>query len=71
MFCSLKGFCLKFGVDTYPEIQIIATGSSSFDLANKISEPLTGRSRQFILYPFSLTEIKENTTFHLVCNFVF
>jgi len=58
------GLILKIIVDTYPEIQIIATGSSSFDLANKISEPLTGRSRQFILYPFSLTEIKENTTFH-------
>ncbi len=58
------GLILKIIVDTYPEIQIIATSSSSFDLANKISEPLTGRSRQFILYPFSLTEIKENTNFH-------
>jgi len=58
------GLILKIIVDTYPEIQIIATGSSSFDLANKISEPLTGRSRAFVLYPFSMLEIKENTNFH-------
>ena len=37
--------------------QIIATGSSSFDLANKIAEPLTGRNIQFWLYPLSLKEI--------------
>jgi len=58
------GLVLKIIVDTYPEIQIIATGSSSFDLANKISEPLTGRSRTFVLYPFSMLEVKENTNFH-------
>jgi predicted AAA+ superfamily ATPase len=45
-------------VDTYPEIQIIATGSSSFDLANQIGEPLVGRSREFKLYPLSIEEIK-------------
>jgi predicted AAA+ superfamily ATPase len=58
------GMTLKIIVDTYPDIQIIATGSSSFDISNKVSEPLTGRKRTFILYPFSMLEIKENTNFH-------
>ncbi len=53
------GKVLKIIVDTYPEIQIIATGSSSFDLSQKISESLTGRAFTFILYPLSLKEIKE------------
>ena len=52
------GLTLKLLVDTYPEIQIIATGSSSFDLANKTGEPLTGRARRFTLYPLSIEELK-------------
>ncbi len=52
------GINLKIIVDTYPNIQIIATGSSSFDLSNKINEPLTGRSITFMLYPISVSEIK-------------
>lgn len=51
------GMILKNFIDTYPEIQIIATGSSSFDLANKINEPLTGRTYDFVLYPLSYQEI--------------
>ena len=51
------GMSLKLMADTYPEMQIIATGSSSFDLANKIIEPLTGRKREFYLYPLSLEEM--------------
>ena len=53
------GAILKVFIDTYPDTQIIATGSSSFDLANKINEPLTGRSFEFVLYPLSVYEIKE------------
>ncbi len=53
------GITLKLIVDNYPEIQIIATGSSSFDLANKINEPLTGRKYEFYLYPFSAKELKQ------------
>lgn len=53
------GKILKIIVDTFPELQIIATGSSSFDLANKSSEPLTGRNFTFTLYPFSLGEIQQ------------
>ena len=52
------GKILKVFIDTYPDVQIIATGSSSFDLANKINEPLTGRAFEFTLYPLSLREIK-------------
>lgn len=48
---------LKLIYDTDPEIQIIATGSSSFDLQNKMAEPLTGRKRTFYLYPLSYKEI--------------
>ena len=39
------------------DINIIATGSSSFDLAGKINEPLTGRKLQYKLYPFSFEEL--------------
>ena len=39
--------------------KLIATGSSSFDLAGKITEPLTGRNRKLKLFPISLNEIKE------------
>lgn len=53
------GKVLKIMVDTFPKLQIIATGSSSFDLANRAAEPLTGRTFKFILYPFSLAEIKQ------------
>jgi hypothetical protein len=53
------GKALKIFHDAYPEVQIIATGSSSFDLANKLNEPLTGRSIEFILYPFSLHELSQ------------
>lgn len=51
------GSMLKTYHDTYPEAQIIATGSSSFDLANKIKEPMTGRAYEFTLLPLSLGEI--------------
>jgi predicted AAA+ superfamily ATPase len=51
------GLILKIIADTFTETQIIATGSSSFDLASEISEPLTGRMRKYTLYPFSINEI--------------
>ncbi|HPF64990.1 MAG: ATP-binding protein [Lentimicrobium sp.] len=55
------GLVLKILADTFPEMQIIATGSSSFDLGQKISEPLTGRARHFVLYPLSFTEIADDS----------
>ncbi len=54
------GSVLKVFHDTYPKIQIIATGSSSFDLANKIQEPMTGRFFEFVLFPLSVREISES-----------
>jgi len=50
------GLTLKLIFDHY-KIHIIASGSSSFDLANKINEPLTGRTATFTLYPISYEEI--------------
>lgn len=52
------GSILKLLHDHFPEIQVIATGSSSFELANKIGEPLVGRAKWFTLYPLSLREIQ-------------
>lgn len=49
---------LKLIIDNYPEIQIIATGSSSFELSNQTIEPLTGRKYEYFLYPFSISELK-------------
>jgi len=52
---------LKIIVDELPDIQIIATGSSAFEFANAISEPLTGRSFKFVLYPLSFKEVEDST----------
>ena len=51
------GVKLKLITDQLPDIQLIATGSSSFDLANKINEPLTGRKREIMLFPLSFGEM--------------
>src|SRR5690606_18609787 len=53
---------LKLIHDTNPEIQIIATGSSAFDLQNNTAEALTGRKITFYLYPISFREIVENSS---------
>ncbi|MEK7175356.1 MAG: ATP-binding protein [Patescibacteria group bacterium] len=54
------GSVLKILFDHNKNIQFIATGSSSFDLANEVSEPLTGRSLEFILYPIAISELAKN-----------
>jgi len=54
------GKVLKVLIDTFPELQIIATGSSSFELSQQTGEPLTGRSRQYCLYPFSYKELVQH-----------
>jgi predicted AAA+ superfamily ATPase len=53
------GLILKILADSYPELQIVATGSSSFDLADKTGEPLTGRARRFVLNPLAITETSD------------
>lgn len=51
------GITLKLIIDNFKDIQVIATGSSSFDLANKTAESLTGRKYEFYLYPLSIEEL--------------
>lgn len=52
------GLTLKLMVDNFPDVQVIATGSSSFELADRLKEPLTGRKYEFLLPPLSLEEIE-------------
>lgn len=51
------GIKLKLLIDNYPEIQLLVTGSSSLDLSNEISEPLTGRCEEYWLFPLSAKEV--------------
>ncbi len=53
------GLSLKLMVDNFSDIQVVATGSSSFDLSNQIKEPLTGRKWEFHLCPFSMGELQQ------------
>lgn len=53
------GTGLKILVDHVQKSAVIATGSSSFDLANQVGEPLTGRKRTLVLYPLSALELKD------------
>lgn len=48
---------LKLIHDNFPEVQVIATGSSAFDLQDRMSEPLTGRKITFHLFPISYEEL--------------
>lgn len=52
------GLNLKILVDNYPDRVFLASGSASFDLANKVNEPLTGRKNTTLLYPISFGELK-------------
>jgi predicted AAA+ superfamily ATPase len=52
------GMGLKILVDQIPTIRIIATGSSSFELAGQIGEPLTGRKTTLTLYPIAQLELR-------------
>lgn len=51
------GRALKLVIDTFPEIQVVATGSSSFDIGNRVNEPLTGRKFEYMMYPLSVNEL--------------
>lgn len=52
------GLSLKLIIDNLP-IKVIVSGSASFDLADKVCEPLTGRTKTFWLYPLSFKEVKD------------
>lgn len=54
------GTVIKLITDYLPDIQLIATGSSSFELANRVNEPLTGRKVEFTMYPLSFQEMVEH-----------
>ena len=51
------GLTLKLIVDHFKDVQVIASGSSAFELANRLNEPLTGRKFEFLLYPLSFEEM--------------
>ncbi len=51
------GLTLKILVDLYPDLMVLVTGSSSFDLRNRLSDALTGRYVDILLYPLSLGEV--------------
>ena len=51
------GLCIKLIVDNLPDVKVLATGSSAFELANRINEPLTGRKWEYYLLPFSYEEM--------------
>ncbi len=55
------GIKLKLIIDQIPSVQLMATGSSSFELANKINEPLTGRKWEYKLFPLSFNELVNET----------
>ena len=51
------GMTLKLITDNFPEVQLLVTGSSSFELQDKLNEPLTGRKYEYHLYPISTAEL--------------
>jgi len=57
------GIKLKLVTDNIKDVQLVVTGSSSFDLANEIKEPLTGRKWEYFLYPISWGELKNHLDF--------
>lgn len=58
------GEALKLLIETVPDIKVIATGSASFDLSNKVGEPLTDRSTTLLLYPVSQMELLSQMNKH-------
>lgn len=54
------GLTLKLINDKIKEVQLIATGSSAFELADKITEPLTGRKHEYTLFPISFGEMAKH-----------
>ena len=51
------GLTLKLFTDQLKDVQVIAAGSSAFELSNQVNEPLTGRKYEFMLYPLSFAEM--------------
>ncbi len=55
------GLRLKLITDQIPDVQVVATGSSSFELAAKVNESLTGRKREFKMFPVCFQEMVSHT----------
>jgi uncharacterized protein len=53
------GLTLKLFTDQLKDIQVIATGSSAFELSSQVNEPLTGRKYEFTLYPLCFKEMAQ------------
>ena len=54
------GLTLKRITDNFPDVQLLVTGSSSFQLQDQLDEPLTGRKYEYHLYPISTAELMES-----------
>ena len=54
------GLTIKLITDRIKDVQVIATGSSAFELTYKLNEPLTGRKYEFTLYPLSFGEMVDH-----------
>lgn len=57
------GLRIKIITDQIKAVQVIATGSSSFELTSKLNEPLTGRKREFRMFPLTFAEMVNHTSF--------
>ena len=57
------GITLKIITDQFKNIQLLVSGSSSFDLGNKLNEPLTGRKWEYELFPLSWEEFENKNGF--------
>ena len=57
------GLTLKRITDNFPDVQLLVTGSSSFQLQGELDEPLTGRKYEYHLYPLSTAELMESGGF--------
>ena len=56
------GNMLKIVAEKFNDVRIVVTGSSAFKLAAAVNESLTGRKREFKLYPFSFKEMADHTS---------
>jgi len=57
------GLTLKIITDQFKQVQLFVSGSSSFDLGNKLNEPLTGRKWEYELFPISWEEFEKKEGF--------
>lgn len=56
------GNMLKIIAEKFDDVKVIVTGSSAFKLAETVNESLTGRKREFRLYPLSFKEMADETS---------